>query len=128
MKKIIFPVLLALFAQAIAETCPSLSDIQTNQLGKWCAFDADNGVPLSVAQLRAYEAKVKIFESAAYYEGAPEGPAQCYYSGVSGHYDLNVYLARHELFPDLAKGDWRDKHWGHYECNGSLESCGFIRK
>ncbi|MCD6047700.1 MAG: hypothetical protein K0S08_1347 [Gammaproteobacteria bacterium] len=125
MKKFLTITSLFLVLSAQAETCPSVDDVQHNRLGEWRVLNANSGEPLSPAQIIKYENKVRYFAEAAYYKGAPEGPAQCYYDGEGEHYHLETYLARYDLMPVLSRGNWYDRGYGNYDCRHVLVDCQF---
>jgi hypothetical protein len=122
-----FSLLCSLFISlsAFSETCPPISAIQAHELGEWRAFDADNGEPLTPTQLAKYENEVRYFSEAAYFDGALEGPSQCYYEGTQGHDHLNAYLARYALVPNFARGNWTQEALYAF-CREGREYCEFL--
>ena len=117
-----------LLLDSVAEVCPTVEQVRANQLGFWRVFNADSGSPLSPTQLMDYEKNLRLFAEADYYEGAPEGPAQCYYDAENDPYHSGAYLAIHDLQPDYQQTNfWQKTDPYHYQCQQhDVENCVFV--
>lgn len=126
MKKTIILLCSALaLANSYATVCPSVTELKSKWLAGWHAYNSDSGEPITGKALAKFEKNVKTFYSADYFDGAPEGAAQCNYRGANGDY-VNVYLAQIGLYADLNKSTWHQESSNHYVCTRSLSECTFV--
>lgn len=124
-KKLFFIALLFFSSLSHAETCPAPSDLNKGNLHNWQALDINDGIPLSDADLKRFEKKVRIFALAEYMPEAPEGTGHCYYTGRSHEPDyLGVFLAKSNLINDTSQG-WRVAGGKTMQCDIGITQCGF---
>ena len=117
-----------LFSQtALADTCPSVTDIKQNHLDGWKAFDSEDGTPFppgKIAQLAKY---IHQFALAEYTAKGPNGTAvHCYYRDVHGS-DLEAYFSKDNINPINAKNTWYQVS-GYMHCAAGNENCAFQSK
>lgn len=123
-KKIFLTIsLLLLINITRAEICPTPSEIKGNILKDWSAFGLDSGEPISDKEMEEFKNSVQHFKAAHWLEDAPEGPAQCYYSGKEPY--LNAYLAKFNKGPDLSIGNWHTTSYDDMQCDSSIDVCRF---
>jgi len=105
---------------ATAETCPSIDDLKQHHLFRnWQPYDLENGELLSDQERSTFLENITGFDRAAWLDDAPEGPAECFYTGA------DVYLAQQNLKPDLNTNNWQPVSINSMECHANNTECFF---
>jgi len=125
-KYLYIPLSLFISCAVFAETCPTIPDIQTNNLNGWAAYTNDNGEPLNAQQLATFEKNVGGFYSIRWLDGAPEGESHCYYVNTQGYW-THAFLSKPGLVPDYSSPNWKYVD-NEPRCHASIEACPFIAK
>ena len=108
-----------------AETCPTISDLDSNIFKRWQIFNANSGEPLNPRDLNDFKANIgkASFAMAEWMPDAPEGPAHCYYANNIKFYLEGIYKMTAE--PDLRFGNWHKGSLDIMQCHVSPRDCRF---
>jgi hypothetical protein len=108
-----------------AETCPSIADIQTDNLQGWHVININNGLPATPHAIDYFKKNIQYFALAEWMKDAPEGEAHCYYYNQQKTDYLNVLLAKPALRPNLSTTAWQKLTANVLQCHADLSACSF---
>lgn len=117
MKSLLIAVISLVLAQGcLAATCPSISDIKSNTLVGWKAYDSDDGSPLSPAREARFKQMMQHFALAEWKRGKNMlNTMHCYYRDSTGS-SLEAYLAKDNFTPPQKD---RKNFW--YQVSGAMQ-------
>lgn len=96
-------------------TCPTIDNIQSNQLNGWRAYDNRGNL---IADIQPFINSFKYFEVAKWFINSEM--ATCYYLNNS------IFLARNHTFPINDLTVWNYTNENTLECVKSIEDCLFV--
>jgi hypothetical protein len=110
---------------SFAERCPSVSDIKSNNLKGWKAYDSDDGTLLSASRETQFKKIVEEFALAEWTSNKKQaGSIHCYYRDQTGS-SLEAYFAKDNFHPIIsAKNFWYEVS-GYMHCAAGMERCEF---
>jgi hypothetical protein len=128
LKKFLFIGIIIAAHNSFAETCPTISDIQTNYFNGWQTLNINTGEPVSTTTLENFKHNIHDFALAEWMQNAPEGAAHCYYQGLDKHNTnyLGVFLAKTNLRVDTASPNWQKITREIAQCRAGLQTCAFL--
>ena len=113
-------------SSAMAETCPSPTEIKNDAFHGWIPYTNDNGDTLLPQDLLRFKKEVYQFISTRWIDGASEGESHCYYVTRSGQ-DTIAFVAKYNLVPDFSSSSWY-MSGREPRCNGNLANCAFLEE
>jgi hypothetical protein len=125
MKKIFTAIFLFLAIPLHAETCPTVNEINHNNLHGWRAYDAEQNK--FVTDLESFKKEVADFAQAKWMNEEEQGEAQChYYRNFSQKTYTTIYFIKHHTLPINDLTVWKFMSESVMLCDASINQCSFV--
>jgi len=114
---------LILSSTALADSCPTVNDLQSGKALHWKAFDSDSGKPLATNRETRLKQEIRYFALAEWAHTKSKGSMHCYYKNESGSH-LEAYFAKDSVTPMQPSKYWYQVT-GMMHCAAGADKCAF---